>query len=602
MFTEFNAAQRRGVRLACAFADRFTDPATGLIGSEKSLEPQEHTSVNGAFAYLLSGEPERAVRARAMLAKLGVLKGKFAIAAALLAVHKMGSLLDDSFRAQVLESVRGAADTEDQDIIAGRNINLPVKTWAVRIAGGAMLKRPDLTAAGRRALEQLTDLVAAHGSIPEFNSPTYHALTLEALRVICLTGEPETIRLAAPLEQHLWANMAWRWHPNLGQLCGPWSRAYHDSLVGASGNVLLLGEMAWGGVFDEGVAYDYDHAHDHLFGVLLALLADETPVDARKIALKKAFPLTVTSAAEQIDFQIGDGWVPGGVAELTTWMDEHLAVGTGSRGHVHAMQSATYLAQWSRTGRPVEKLSDLGQAFTRFTQNGRRPGDPQQVYRSHHRGHSFTIGKPLWADDGRAFALQSGATALVVYVPKGQERRFVQSLEAMMVVPRLDTVDAVLVNGEAVEEYEGAPDGAVVVRSGRCALGLRFAACDPNLTTPRLVVERCQDHLLVGLRLVAFDDERELAELEYRRYGASVGAELRYTPEERDVSALMKDMLEAEVLDHWRMAIQGGPREVAFRVGDKRLYGRFAPVAETWLRRILPEPGGSHHRLTFNPA
>lgn len=170
-----------------------------------------------------------------------------------------------------------------------------------------------------------------------------------------------------------------------------------------------------------------------------------------------------------------------------------------------------------------------------------------------------------------------------------------------MGIPRLNTVDAVLVDGTPVDEYEGTPNQPVVVRSGNAALGLRFTACDPELTTPRLIVERSRDHLLVGLRLVNYPEERELSALEYRRHAGTIGAELRYTPTSADVDRLVQDMTESVLTDEWDMSLLGGHREVAFQVAGKRLYGRFDPISESWLRTILPPPVGETLELAFDP-
>ncbi len=598
-----NPAQQRAIQGACAYADRRTDPATGLVGSEHGDAYRERESIYSAIACLLSGEPDRVARATTLFAAFDVLRDRFSICAGLLVLLKAPELLNEAMRHTILRSVEAFMDTEAEDIIAGRNNNLPLQTWTVRIAGGVFFKRADLIARGIAALEQLTDLVAAHGTIPEFNSGTYHPVTLQMLRVIVLLGEPRTSALASAIELHLWREMALRFHPRLGQLCGPWSRAYHDSLCGGNSNALLLADVVWGAFYDGEIGYRYDHGSDYNYGGVLALLGDRHPVDAREAALDKTYPTTVVSAAEQVDFRTGDVWAPGGVAEITTWMDEHLSVGTATRSHVHAMQNATYVAQWTRTGEAVKQLRDLGQAFTRFIQNGRRPGQPSYKYRNHHRGETLVMNGCLWADDGRPFALQSANTALILYVPKGQERKYVQSLEMMAVVPRLDTVDAVLVNGSPVDVFKGPAWSTVVVRSGCASLGLRFAPCSPCETEPRLVVERRNDHLLVGLRLAAFTHERELPESEYRRYAGSIGAELRYTPTDDAVEKLVSDMDTSELLDTWWAGESpvafGGPRCVRFAVGGAVLSGRFAPVAETWLARRTPPPEGRCVRIEF---
>ena len=170
-----------------------------------------------------------------------------------------------------------------------------------------------------------------------------------------------------------------------------------------------------------------------------------------------------------------------------------------------------------------------------------------------------------------------------------------------MTIPRLNTVDAVLVDGQLVDECEGTPGQSVVVRSGDAALGLRFTVCDAELTTPRLIVERSRDHLLVGLRLVDFPEERELSALEYRRYAATIGAELRYAPTNADLERLVQDTKKSSLVDTWEMALLGGHREVEFQVAGKRLYGRFDPISESWLRTIIPAPAGETLWLSYDP-
>ena len=603
MEATFTAAQQRAIRVACSHADRFTDPQTGLVLAEGGHLPSERESFYGAIAFYLTGEPERVARAEAMVEKLGVLKGHFAASAGLTVLKSGLPDAERIFEGIVTASIRHQMDEPSEDAIAGRNINIPLQAWVVRIAGATLFGREDLREGGIRALEMLTDLVAAHGTIPEFNSMTYHAITLQQLRNICRWGDPESAAMAAHLERHLWEEMAWRWHPRIRLLGGPWGRAYEDGLAGAAGCVAMLADCVWGGFYDEEEAYLHVHGHDYAYGGVLALLARDLPLDVSDIALRKALPVTVSAKAEQVDFRLGETWVPGGIAELTTWMDDHLAVGSASRSHAHGMQNATYLAQWTRTGEPVETLNDLGQAYTRFIQNGRRPGVQGQAYRNHHRGVMFVAPPSLWADDGRPFVLQSGPTALILYVPKGQERRYVRSLEAMMVVPRPETVDAVLVDGAALDEGEAEAASPVVVQSGAVSLGLRFAVCDPALTAPRLVVERRPHHLMIGLRLLEFEFERELPESEYRRYGASIGAVLGHTPTP-EARALFVEMLRAsELSDGWSMGANpgdlGGPRTVRFKADEAELSGRFAPVAETWLRRMIPPAPGEIREIRW---
>ncbi|MFH1742070.1 MAG: hypothetical protein ABIH23_23965, partial [bacterium] len=547
-----------------------------------------------------TGDPQSVERGHRILAKYGVSVGFYSLSMALLALSEVPEL----FEAEQLDRFRATLDAakfvDGETIIAGRNNNIPLGTWLIRVVYSVRQKDEEALQQCIGALEQLTDLVAAHGELPEYNSPTYAPLSLMYLQGMCLAGDDRITALASKLVEHLLANVAWRWHPRLGLPCGPWGRAYHDSLIGPSGMLHTLGDLLWGGFYDPSVSYPpVFHAHDYPLSPLLLLLARSIPYDFREIAIEKKLPLTVKSSAEQVMVKMGKGpyltWIPGGIADLTTWMDANTAVGTATRSHLHGMQSAVYVAQWSRTGEPVSAVDDLGQAFTKFVQNGRRPLDSVSRHRNHHFGNTHLWGPSSWAEDGRPFGLQSGSTAVVLYVPKEQERWYVSRLEMFVALPRLARVDEVLVDGKPVDEYEGGADGVVVIRSGHAALGLRFVACNPSLTSPTLVIEHCRDHLLVGLRLFNSDTEQELSAGDYRRYGGSIGTCLRYVPERRQYEAFVEEMRQSQLTDMWEMAAFGGPREVSFRMPSCELYGRFDPISETWLRKRVPDAPGYEH-------
>ena len=87
----------------------------------------------------------------------------------------------------------------------------------------------------------------------------------------------------------------------------------------------------------------------------------------------------------------------------------------------------------------------------------------------------------------------------------------------------------------------------------------------------------------------------ELPELIYRRYGATIGAELCYIPEEKDVRKLIEDLSIARLTNQWEMAIFGGPQEVEFQIGNTQLYGRFEPISESWLCREVTDPVGDRY-------
>ena len=338
-------ASQRALAYALEYHARQSEPSTDEVLDEWRGKPDRLGTLKAGVGYLLAGDR---ARARSLLVKSVPNSSVFNTPALVLALRQLEPVLDAETRRIILEALRTIDTRGSEDIIAGRNNNIPLLAWTTRIAQGVLFGIPERVDAGRRALERLTDLVATHGTLPEFNSPTYHAITLSCLRSIVLLGEPTTSRLAARLERHLWQEMAWRYHPKLRSLCGPWGRAYHDSLVGASGLVPLLLHIAWGALFDPSVAYPYRHAHDNLHGALFPLMLQGFGGSCARTALQKSYPLAVCASAEQVQRKLGDDehrtWVAGGIAELTTWMDENLAVGSASRSHVHGMQNATYLA------------------------------------------------------------------------------------------------------------------------------------------------------------------------------------------------------------------------------------------------------------------
>ena len=99
-----------------------------------------------------------------------------------------------------------------EDIIAGRNNNIPLGNWTGRLATGLMFDDTQLVDDSICALEKFVDLVEPHGTLPEFNSPTYRSDTSSS-RIICQLGEPRATQIARKLETHLWLELAWRWHP-----------------------------------------------------------------------------------------------------------------------------------------------------------------------------------------------------------------------------------------------------------------------------------------------------------------------------------------------------------------------------------------------------
>ena len=73
----------------------------------------------------------------------------------------------------------------------------------------------------------IVDAFRRHGCFTEYGSPTYYGIDLLALGLWQRPDAPPTLqRDGAAIEAALWTDIARWWHAGLGNLCGPYSRAY----------------------------------------------------------------------------------------------------------------------------------------------------------------------------------------------------------------------------------------------------------------------------------------------------------------------------------------------------------------------------------------
>ena len=86
-----------------------------------------------------------------------------------------------------------------------------------------------------------------HHAVAEFNSPTYNGVVLSYTSLLRERGgSPAVRRMGEELEAGLWQDLADFYHPGLGTLCGPFSRAYGMGIQGTALPLLMyLALEAW---------------------------------------------------------------------------------------------------------------------------------------------------------------------------------------------------------------------------------------------------------------------------------------------------------------------------------------------------------------------
>jgi hypothetical protein len=119
--------------------------------------------------------------------------------------------------------------------------NIAIMGACVTCATGEMLNEPRLLRYGRDRLAAFLDHTDYHGGLNEYNSPTYTFVALhECERILQLVTSPEVREMTERLRRFVWNALAERFHPATGQLVGPHSRAYGDTLATGTLNELAV--------------------------------------------------------------------------------------------------------------------------------------------------------------------------------------------------------------------------------------------------------------------------------------------------------------------------------------------------------------------------
>ena len=152
----------------------------------------------------------------------------------------------DTLPGELVERIRAALGHAGWSIFR-RNVqpgytNIAIMGACVTCAAGEMLDEPRLLQYGRDRLAAFLKHTDHHGGLNEYNSPTYTFVALhESERILQLVRSSEVRELAEQLRRFIWQALAERFHPATGQLAGPHSRAYADTLGVGTLNELAVG-------------------------------------------------------------------------------------------------------------------------------------------------------------------------------------------------------------------------------------------------------------------------------------------------------------------------------------------------------------------------
>ncbi|MET0902673.1 MAG: hypothetical protein ABWZ52_05480 [Acidimicrobiales bacterium] len=157
----------------------------------------------------------------------------------------------------------------------------------------------------------VVDAFLRHGCFTEYGSPTYYGIDLLALGLWQRSDADADLRRdGARLEAALWTDVARWWHAGLGNLCGPYSRAYGMDLHSYVGGLALA--LWCAGLPAPMPALDADlvpHGHDVCMTPMLEHVGVRVPQAVRPAFDRFTGSHAVRQVIESSPRRAASGWL-----------------------------------------------------------------------------------------------------------------------------------------------------------------------------------------------------------------------------------------------------------------------------------------------------
>jgi hypothetical protein len=263
-----------------------------------------------------------------------------------------------------------------------------MRAW-LEVHAGDLLGRPDLSARGEDLAARIVEGFDAHGTFEEWNSPTYYGVDMYALRLWRLHSPS----LAAPgerLERGLWSGLAPWYHAGLGNIAGPYTRAYGMDMrryVAAIG--LWIAHAAPEATPPvPALSAPFSHSHDLSLAPVVAMLGTDPPVDAapdlHRFSGERTVECNVSSDPERV---------------ATAWLGTDLMIGAerGARSWSARNQYHPATVHWRD---PTGRTRWIRLVHTGPVDATAGPRTMRVVARTHRRRGAHPIAFLLSASDG----------------------------------------------------------------------------------------------------------------------------------------------------------------------------------------------------------
>jgi hypothetical protein len=333
-----------------------------------------------------------------------------------------GDRLSPDLQARVLEAIRlGLEEIRRLDVLVVYS-NITVLDILNSCLGGELVQDAEIAGRGYRKLVEWMAFTDMHGIPYEYNSPTYTAVTIRALkRLVDLAQDEDTRIRARTALARLGLSAGLHIHTGTGRWAGPHSRAYQPSVVCETAPEV---EMMQRWIAD---------------GALPPWVADV-------LAQRPAALEVIETAFAERDMSI------------TTYHSPSFALGVSTKEF--SGQSNVMMVHYARPGaeRP-------GVVYTRYLTDDKWLGD---FYHATDRTKSRNL-----IDEGAFYGVQQGSRAIGLYTPRSLGSVF--GAKAALIWTRRDLVDEIWLGDRRVETLpvEVPPGETVVVGSGDALVAVR---------------------------------------------------------------------------------------------------------------------------------
>lgn len=317
--------------------------------------------------------------------------------------------------------------------------------------GGELLGDNAIAQRGYKKLEAWMAYTEQNGHPLEYNSPTYGAVTIRALkRLIDLVQDEKTRSNAQMMTARLALSIALHIHTPTGRWAGPHGRAYQPSVVCETPpEINMIRDWAADGTVPSWAAEILDHRPD-TFQVV------ETAERNRKLA-------------------------------ITTYHTPSFVLGTATSSF--NPQANVCMAHFTRPNDDRHDVKRPGVLYTRYITNDKWFGDAY-----HATDRTKTRNLP---DEGDFFSTQQSDRALCIY--GSQNFRHGHSAKAVLIWTQRAEIDEIWVGSTQVETlpYVVPSDRTIVIGSGDVYFAVRpLEITALGKTTPMQLVERNGDLVL----------------------------------------------------------------------------------------------------------